>query len=206
MKENKGIEIVYTVYNNIQNETAYTGSITGYFDEESLKEIAEVMKQNGGHPVEMMDLPFFTEDWLWDECCEDFCEKMGEDFDPNWDEYSIEIDEKMPMELVKAAEDFIEHKDVQCNFYYMKDGVEMKGICEVALETKYFWKLVEAAKHPESGKNDFDLLKERDPETWLWTGEWFIEDAFKSSMTKYGYDIKPYLKEFPNKVYEYLTY
>lgn len=205
MENTKGIEIGYTVFNNAQNETAYTGSITGYFSDEQLKEIAEVMKQNGGHPVEMMDLPFFTEDWLWDECCEDFCEKMGEDYTPDWDEYSIEIDEKMPLDLIKAAEKYIDHKDVDCNFYFMKDGVEEKGIARVALQTGYFWKLVEAAKHPEPGKADFARLKERDPKTWMWTGEWFIEDAFKSNMTKYGYDTKPYLKEFPDKVYEYLT-
>lgn len=194
------IPFSFTIYDGDEQLCAdvYTMSL----GENDIKDVAKAMKEkNGGHPVELVDAATIVdkvvnavlENVLVDKCPELEC----------YDDVFVEVQEKMPAELIKAADEYIDMKHADVKYSAVVDGVEYSGTAPLGLTPEVFNTMVEAVSQDHHGLSDFDFLKEFAPEAYDTILDWTREWAFKECMTAHGVEVLANIKDFPVQVYEY---
>ena len=167
--------------------------------EKEIRQVASVMDNNGGHPVELAALGRLTEKIEEDIFANKLQEILPEDADLDY--VIVKLQEKMPDELVEAADQYVRLKDVTIAYYFQKDGGEIKREGEFGISPAEFNAMRKAVLSGETRDTDFALLKDLFPEEYRKVADLVEEWAFKESVTEYGRPLPVTLKEFPYQVY-----
>lgn len=164
-----------------------------------IRHTAAVMDKNGGYPVEMAALENLTDKILEEIYVNKLPELLPEDAE--LDNIFVQIQGKMPDELVEAAERYIHLKNVTIAYYLQKDGEEIKREAGFGISPAEFNAMRKAILSEETRETDFDLLKVLFPEEYRKVAELVEEWAYKESVTQFGRPLPVNLKEFPYQVY-----
>ena len=191
----------YFIYDGDDEEVA-NDLLELELDKENLMEVASIMEEHGGYPVEMCELQSL-ESWILDTIYEDEFERLFPDVE-DFDGYYVEIAQDMPQELILAAQEYIKYRDVDQTFYLDMNGTEVKSSFLLRVSQSAFDKMREAVLSGPHDKSDFEVLKEQAPDAYQEISELVFEWAFKYSVREYGEPKLCILKEFPYQVYENL--
>lgn len=198
MTNNHIIPFSYNVYVNNDlfrcNET-----VTLSLSEKEIRQVAAIMDGNGGHPVEMAALESLTEKIEENIYVSRLQESLPDDAD--LDSVFVQLQEKMPEELVEAADQYVRLKSVTIAYYFQKDGEEIKREGEFGISPTEFNAMRKAVLSGETRETDFALLKDLFPEEHRMVADLVEEWAFKESVTQFGRPLPIKLKEFPYQVY-----
>ncbi|MBP5387041.1 MAG: hypothetical protein J6Y97_06610 [Prevotella sp.] len=184
----------YEIYNVNTNETIDRRSMEVRVSDKQLREIAQVMENNGGYAPELSVFQHIY-NYLCEECIMDYQENYAPDDDEFWENHTVDPSENLPDELLEAAEKYVKYKEVNIIYYYEEDGEEKTGNALVQLPVATYQAMVEAAKTKLSEKNDFAHLKEACPKVF---------DEVLRLVTNEAVNVKTsfILKEFPYQVLE----
>ena len=167
--------------------------------EKEIRHIAAVMDKNGGHPVEMAALESLTDKIEEDIFMNKIPELLPEEVE--LDNIYVQIQGKMPDELVEAADRYVRMKTVSITYYLQKDGEEIKREAGFGISPADFNAMRKAILSGETRETDFALLKDLFPGEYRRVAELVEEWAFKECVTQFGRPLPTTLKEFPYQVY-----
>lgn len=165
-----------------------------------IQEVASIIENNGGYPVDMCELQSLSERIYEILFVDELTDRFPEE--ENFDSYEVILDEKAPEELIEKADELVKFKDVDQTFYLIVDGEEKSNSFLLQISNNAFRKMKEIAMNPAEGKTDFESLKEREPEVYAEVTGLIFEWAYKRSIHDYGEPKECILKEFPYQVYE----
>lgn len=198
-KQSTAINFAYTLTK--KGEVIDQSTIEIEISQEEVVSVAEIMKRNGGYPVEMCAL-------------EDICEKIYNvlyidvlcEMFPNeeiTEDYMFDLDKKMPDEMVALAEKVVAFKNVDQMVYLKVDGTnENKQMFRLQISNEAFYKMREIAMNASADKTDYENFKENAPEIYSEVSALAFECAYKYCMREYGEPKACVLREFPYQVYE----
>lgn len=167
-----------------------------------IKEVAKAMEErNGGHPVELLDAGKVA-DKIRDSVLEDWPIYEIPDLEDYSEVYAV-LQEKMPAELIAAADEHIRLKTAEVNYYVQYNGQECKGTVSLGLKPEVFNTMVSAMREDHKGISDFDFLKETAPAAYAEIYNLANEWAGKEYLAEYGVEVVAQLREFPLQVFEY---
>lgn len=184
----------YEVYNVNTNETFDRKTMVVEVTDKQLREMAKVMENNGGFAPEFSVFQHVY-DYLCEESIMDYQENYIPDDDEFWEKYNIELCEKVPDELLQAADKYVKHKEVNIIYYYEEEGEEKNGNALVRLPSATYQTMVEAARTKPSEQEDFAHLKNACPKVY--------DEVKKLVANEAGDAITDFiLREFPYQVLE----
>ena len=184
----------YVIYNVNTNEIIDRKSMELKVTDKQIRELAKVMESNGGYAPELSEFQSMYE-YLIEECINNYQECYAPDDDEFWEKNTIDFEDKLPDELLQAAEKYVKYKMVNIIYYYEDGGEEKTGNASVQLPAALYWAMVGAVKTKPSEKDDFAHLKDTYPQ---------IFDDVKRLVANEAGDAKNHfiLKEFPYQVLE----
>ena len=138
--KNYTIPFGYNVFNG--EDLIFSDICTMTLRESDIKKVADILQQNGGHPVIMGALSELSEKVLDTICDNVFCDKFPEDVE--MDDIFVELDEKMPDELLAVVEDILRFKSADIRYYYQANGEEKYGNIVMGISVASFKKMVDA--------------------------------------------------------------
>ena len=153
----------YVIYNVNTNEIIDRKSVELKVTDKQIRELAKVMENNGGYAPELSEFQSMYE-YLIEECISNYQECYAPDDDEFWEKYTIDFEDKLPDELLQAAEKYVNYKEVNIIYYYEVDEVEKTGNASVQLPTTLYWTMVRVAKTKPSERDDFAHLKDTSPQ------------------------------------------
>ena len=187
----------YAVFNG--NETIAQEILTIGLSDREIRHVAAVMDKNGGHPVEMVALESLTDKIKEEIYVNKIPELLPEDAE--LDNIFVQIQGKMPDELVEAAERYIRLKTVSIAYYLQNDGEEIKKEAGFGISPAEFNAMRKAILSGETRETDFALMKDLFPEEYRMIADLVEEWAYKECVTQYGKPLPTTLKEFPYQVF-----
>ena len=187
-------KVDYEVYNVNTDETIDRKSMWVEVTDRQIRELAQVMENNGGYAPEFSVFQHVY-DYLCEECFMDYQENYAPDDEDFWDIYSIDLGEQLPDELLQAAEKYVRYKEVDIVYYYENDGEGKTGNAHVQLPSATYCTMVEAVRTKPSEREDFAHLKETSPEVYDEVKKLVANEA-GSAITNF------ILREFPYQVLE----
>ena len=187
----------YAVFNG--NEIIAQEILTIGLSDREIRHAAAIMDKNGGHPVEMAALESLTDKIMEEIYVNKIPELLPEDAE--LDSIFVQIQGKMPNELVEAAERYIRMKTVSIAYYLQKDGEEIKREAGFGISPAEFNAMRKAILSGETRETDFALLKDLYPEEYRKVADLVEEWAYKECITQYGKPLPTTLKEFPYQVF-----
>ena len=198
MTNNHIIPFSYNVYVNNDlfrcNET-----VTLSLSEKEIRQVAAIMDGNGGPPVEMAALESLTEKIEENIYVNKLPELLPEDADLDY--VFVKLQEKMPDELVEAADRYVRMKNVSIAYYLQNDGEEIKKEAGFGISPAEFNAMRKAILSGETRETDFALMKDLFPEEYRKVADLVEEWAYKECITQYGKPLPTTLKEFPYQVF-----
>lgn len=198
--KNFTIPFGYNVFNG--EEYIFSDTCTMALSESDIKKVADILQQNGCHPEIMGDLPDLSDKVLETIFDNNFCDRLPEGV--NLEDIFVELDEKMPDELLAVVEDVLQFKSADIRFYYQVNGKEKYGHMMMGISVSSFKKMVDAVAEDHHGLSDFDFLKEFAPEAFEEVNELAQECAYKECYSLYGATCVGEIREFPVEVYDYV--
>lgn len=196
----KTISFSFTVFNG--NETIAQDNLDYKVSEKQLREVAAVMDNNGGHRVELCALEILTAAVEEEIYVNRVPEIVGDDAD--YDTIFVQLQEEMPEELVAAADEFVQLKEVTISYYFQKDGDELKREGQFGISPKEYNAMRKTAVSEEQRDTDFGLMKKLFPQEYYKVAELVEEYAFKECVRDFGQGFPVLLKEFPYQVFLHL--
>ena len=191
------ITFSYDVING--SEIIAQETITVSLSEKEIRQVASAMDSNGGHPIEMAALESLSEKIEENIYVNKIPELLPEDAD--LDNVFVKLQEKMPDELVEAADRYVRMKTVSIAYYLQNDGEEIKKEAGFGISPAEFNAMRKAIQSGETRETDFALLKDLFPEEYRMIADLVEEWAYKECVTQYGKPLPTTLKEFPYQVY-----
>lgn len=201
MNKTANVNFSYSVF-NANGEEVISDMVTMNLCENDLQEVAEVMKSNGGYPVEMVELISLS-DMLYDRIMMDEVERRFPD-EENYGDWSCQIQEDMPAELIAAADQYVNYKDVDVTYYIWRNAMEERGIFKTAIPREEFNVLQDSVRSNTTGENDFDHLKKFAPEIYDKLAGSIIESINIDCIKEFGRTFPLSLREFPYQIYEHI--
>ena len=165
-----------------------------------IREVANVMAENGGHPVEMCALTKLC-DLLFDKI---FIDKISEIL-PDEEDYEgvdVKIQEQMPKDLVSAAEQYATTKDVHVDYNYFIEGKRLKETVGIQVSNETFYAMRDMVLSDASGRALFDSLRLEKPEAYNEVFDLISEWAYKRGVRDEGAPRIAMLKDFPLEVFD----
>ena len=207
MKKNKNIAnksvriyFPYEVYK--YGELVNNGLLEREFCEEELKAIAGILEKHGGYAVEMCDLEDFYDE-LIDSININELDVLYPD-EEDHSSYEACLCDGMPSDLIETVDKYVKFKDVDQDFYLDVDGEEIKSSFLLRISNDAFNKMKQIASGSPYEKSDYEMLKEKEPETYQEIAGQVLEWAYKYSMRVYNCNKPCTLKNFPYQVFESL--
>lgn len=189
---------IYTVENMVTGEKQ-TFEFDFDITDSWARYAAQVMEQNGGHPVELCTLTKLEEQLMDDILVWDVVNNFP---DADIEDLDVYLQEEMPQELIDAAEKYLTEKLASVALYYNVNGEEVKSQCVMGLKPSIFNAMVEAVENHADTSTDFEFLKTFAPEAykeiWYLAEEW----GYKETTTRYGTPCPVEIREFPTEVYD----
>ena len=191
----KTISFSFDILNG--NEIIARETVNYKVTEKQLREIAVVMDGNGGHRVDLCALEGLT-DALEEEI---YIHRISEILPgvTDYDGIFVQLQEKMPDELVEAADEFVRMKDVTIPYYIQKDGTEIKREMLFGVSPKEYNAMRKTALSEEERDTDFGLMKRIFPEEYYKVAESVEENAFKECVRDFGQGSRLWSKSFPTR-------
>lgn len=202
--ENKHwFDFQYEVVNrNADYAIIHMGAATVSLSDRELGLVAEALQRHGGLDVGLHDIPWLDERVL-DAAIFDF-QSSVDDTSIDYDTISVEPADRLPDELMAEVRQSV-GIDLQCNFYYLEEGIEQSRSCQMRISPDVFDAMVDTVKRAHTEGTDFDNLKADHPEAYAHSGERVLQFADNLCVSAYGHTMNIYLKEFPYQVYEAVT-
>lgn len=188
----KTISFSFDVLNG--NEIIAQETLNYAMSEKQIREVAAVMDQNGGHRVELCALEKLTEALEEEIFLNCIPEKERDDFD--YEDIYVKLQEQMPEELVAAADEFVQLKEVNITYYIQKDGEELKREGLFGISPKEYNAMRKTAVSEEERDTDFGLMKRLFPEEYYKVTCLVEEYAFKECVRDFGQGFRLLLRSF----------
>ena len=198
-KSTNNIEFTYQVFD--KDTEVYNGIVSINVPVKALKEVAETMRQHGGFPVPMNELSL--SDKVWEEALYQYEDTLPQDEELS-ETLFVQVQEQMPEELVRAAEEYVTDKDLTFDYEAEHEGKTEKGSLLMNISNDIYNKMKAIALTIHEGKTDFEALKEEAPEMYALITDWLEEDAFKR-YSEHGEPVTCRLESFPYEVYEHVN-
>ena len=169
-------------------------------NDRTIREVAKVMAENGGHPVEMCALTKLS-DLLFEQI---FTKKVYEILpdEEDYDGVDVKIQEQMPEALVAAAEQYATTKSVHVDYNYFIEGKRLKETVSLQVSNRTFYAMRDLVLSDASGRAPFDSLRLENPEAYKEVYDLISEWAYKRGIRDEGEPRIAMLKDFPLEVFD----
>lgn len=202
----------------------YRDGVAMHYDDADIKKFAKVLKGKG-EDFMASDLPLRMQKPIIDAVIDQFAEKMDEEFDIDIEDWGVQLEGPLPVNLVHACnlingveevddsaidfcfdpiEDSGRYIQVPVNLEYTvcHNGEVFHESCPYGLNGKIVWAMLEIAPEKPEGMSDFDYLKEKAPEMYAYVANDIYIWSNNKHLRDWGVCEEISLSDFPTEIYE----
>lgn len=196
---NSAVAFNFNIYNGEQFIGSNSSRVT--LTPAVLMEVADVIRNNGGHRMPLVDLPKIC-DLMTEEAFMELVNLFPED--ENLDNFEIVLQEEMPQELMDTLEEnkLIVSKSVDVEYSYNLAGEKKTATANFQCTPETFRAMVQVVN--DNATDLWAHLKERFPHAHYEMMDYINEIAFKEGIRDEGNPRNPEVFSFPYQVFQNL--
>lgn len=200
---NKTFTFNYSIVYTLTNEVLSEESLDVTFTEDDIKELAEIMKQNGGYELPLIDMGSL--DMRLGEAAMEVLPEKNIDEDLDWDHLTVKFEDRLPEDFLEAINAYVPEFEVTIDYYYHVGEKEKKVSVDWMMPRCYFDKMKAVALSPLNGMTPIDNMNKVDPTVVHAVNYYCLEKITPEMVEGINEGEEPYLKDFPWQIYEHLA-